>query len=154
MPKIMPLKQRFMQFVIHAADGCWLWNGYIGKHGYSKIQCGKTSRLAHRVSWEIFHGPIPEGLNVLHKCDVTACVNPEHLFVGTQQENVVDMFNKRRGNRATGERNGRARLTATDVIQIRNDPRKRSEIARAYNMSWAHIDRLKRGQFWNHLQEK
>ena len=78
------------------ANGCWLWQGSKDADGYGRAFHAK--RLAHRVSYEEFIGPIPEGLSALHRCDVRCCVNPEHLFLGTQQDNMKDMYIKGRAN--------------------------------------------------------
>lgn len=81
--------------------GCWLWIGRYGPRGYGQMRPGRGEReyRAHRLSWEIYRGPIPVGLHVLHKCDVPECVNPEHLFLGTDQDNADDCASKRRHRR-------------------------------------------------------
>ena len=72
-------------------SGCWLWTGCVdGKMGYGILELMERRLLAHRVSFEAFNGPIPESLHVLHKCDVPSCVNPNHLYAGTDQDNVND----------------------------------------------------------------
>jgi hypothetical protein len=146
-------EDRFMDFVVFCDSGCWLWGGYIGKHGYGKFQWG-TSKLAHRCAWEIFCGPIPDGLGVLHKCDRAPCVNPRHLFLGDQHVNTIDMVNKGRANRAFGENNGNATITEAVAIQILRDPRTCGEIANSMNLNWNLVDRIKKQITWKHLGER
>ena len=84
-------------FMPEPNSGCWLWFGALD--GYKKYGCfrvGKKNLRAHRVSWELYRGSIPKGMQVLHKCDVPPCVNPDHLWIGTQRDNVNDMIRKGR----------------------------------------------------------
>ena len=107
---ITPLETRFWRFVAPSMDdrGCWEWTGArAGELGYGCLG-GKGPR-AHRLSWEIHNGPIPDGLWVLHKCDNPPCVNPRHLFLGTRTDNIRDMFAKGRGRPGPG--GARARIT-------------------------------------------
>ena len=76
--------------------GCWLWTGQRKRHGYGVIKIGGIETKTHRAMWEVVNGPIPDGLCVLHRCDVPPCCNPEHLFLGTQGDNVRDCCKKGR----------------------------------------------------------
>jgi len=86
---------RFMTKV-NKTDTCWLWVGNIHKRGYGQFKLKGKKVGAHRVSYELFKGPIPKGLCVCHTCDVRHCVNPDHLWLGTQKENIRDMYSKGR----------------------------------------------------------
>jgi len=88
--------ERFAEKFVRAESGCWLWKAGMNHAGYGWFNTFGKSRLANRVSWELYCGPIPVGLKVLHHCDVPACVNPEHLFIGTDADNVRDKMQKGR----------------------------------------------------------
>lgn len=90
-----PLPVRFSRSV-EKTDTCWLWTGRTIRDGYGSIRNKGKRLLAHRVSWEIHHGEIPNGLFVLHKCDNPPRVNPDHLFLGTKRDNNIDMSIKER----------------------------------------------------------
>lgn len=122
---------------------------------------------AHRYSWEIHKGPIPEGLFVLHSCDVPACVNPSHLFLGNNQENVDDMMNKGRhvsggtyiaegdGNYERGENHHGAKLDASMVRLIRKareDGASFGEIAKQFNLAVGHVFRIVNRKAWEHVE--
>ena len=94
-----PLPIRFWRFV-SKENSCWLWTGKLNPDGYGLIRPNPTKEKvgAHRISWTLHNGPIPTGLCVLHKCDKPSCVNPDHLFLGTVQDNVDDMRIKGRAN--------------------------------------------------------
>lgn len=97
-------QERFWERV-KKGDGCWLWDTARDKDGYGRFPIGASGEnKAHRVSWRIHHGEVPEGLCVLHKCDNPPCVNPKHLFLGTLKDNAVDCASKERT--ARGKRNG------------------------------------------------
>jgi len=92
-------------------DSCWLWEGIKNRDGYGSFNLGRPCVSAHRIMWTLKNGPIPKGMSVLHECDVPGCVNPEHLFIGTQSDNIRDRDQKRRMKR---RRNGQyARVCAS-----------------------------------------
>jgi hypothetical protein len=98
-----PLAERFPEKVARG-PGCWLWQGTTNG-AYGQIGDGGRKRYAHRVAWELQNGPVPDGLHVLHRCDVPACVRPDHLFLGTPSDNLRDCYAK--GRRSTSVRRGR-----------------------------------------------
>jgi hypothetical protein len=116
--------------------GCWLWDGVIGSHGYGVLERNRKKIRAHRFFYEAHKGEIPPGMFVCHKCDTRACVNPDHLFLGTVADNNRDA--RLKGRHAHGERNGAAKLAdvSIDDIQrrIRSDEPVRS-IAASYGVS-------------------
>jgi HNH endonuclease len=133
-----------------AASGCWLWRGLVRPDGYGATRFEGREQGAHRVAWQLFRGEIAKGIVVCHKCDVRACVNPEHLFLGTAAENVQDMAQKGRSPR--GEKHGSAKLTAEQVSRIKTmlaeDRLYMSEIAREFGVSQTTIGAIKRGKTW------
>lgn len=116
MQGIGTVEERFWAFV-DKSDGCWLWNGSRNNKGYGDIAAGSGKHmLAHRVSWQIHFGELPHKIGVLHRCDTPACVNPNHLFLGTQKVNMIDC--KTKGRTIFGEKNPMAKLTEPQVIEI------------------------------------
>jgi hypothetical protein len=119
--------ERLLSKIERNSSGCWLWKGTLNKrwgYGYFSIS-GKPHR-AHRASYELLVGPIPDGLWVLHKCDVRKCVNPDHLFLGTREDNTQDMVAKNRQSRQRGDQSPRAKLTWDDVRAIRAEYGKKT----------------------------
>jgi hypothetical protein len=142
------LEQRFWSKV-RKTETCWLWQRQLNNKGYGRFlfysrSTGRTSRgmYAHRVSWILINGPIPEDVNVLHRCDTPACVNPAHLFLGTQADNMADCSDKGRFCR-DGCPPHRRKLTTHDVIAIREDGRTHAQISRAYGISRGYVNNIK-----------
>ena len=134
-------------------NGCTLWTGARGKYG---IVCrGRGGRslydAAHRFSYARTNGPIPAGLSVLHKCDNPLCVNPEHLFVGTQRENMNDMASKGRAKPPCGERAWASKLDAAAVQVIRASSLPAKELAKTYGVSATSVYAVKSRTSWKHL---
>lgn len=136
-------------------SGCHLWVGRVGGNGYGQVRKridGKRRYFyAHRIAWEQANGPIPAGLCVCHRCDVPSCVNPAHLFVGTQAENVADRDRKGRGRAAKGALSGVSKLTEEQVLSIKKDGRVLREIAADYGIGKSQVSRIKRNETWEHL---
>ena len=120
------LAQRWSEKV-HVSPGCWEWKGARNEKGYGLIWTGSKLGKAHRVSWELHFGPIPDGLSVLHHCDNPPCVRPDHLWIGTSADNAQDRQAKGRQNRAPGDlrknpprgEKARHKLTEAQVLEIR-----------------------------------
>jgi hypothetical protein len=134
-------------------SGCWIWMGTIQVRGYGQIESNKKKLYAHRASYEAFIGPIPEGLYVCHVCDNVHCVNPSHLFLGTQKQNLEDMARKKRST--LGIRNPRAKLNEENIKGIKtllNMGWSCASIARLMNVSTGCISLIKRNERWSHVE--
>jgi DNA-binding transcriptional regulator YiaG len=156
-------------------SGCYLWTKYVGRWGYGAVKRNGSVQLAHRVAWELRHGPPPQDMFVCHKCDVPSCVNPDHLFLGTALDNAADRNSKgrqsrgdrhsaaaktgivRSTNRQTkasarrGEANPNAILTAGQVKAIRADTRSQRVIAQHYGIGQQQVQRIKARRRWGHI---
>lgn len=138
---------------VKRGDGCWLWEGPPhNRRGYCAIQYRGKFYLAHRVSWMIHYGDIPGDMLVCHHCDNPRCVNPEHLFLGTPNDNVSDMISK--GRQAAGQSHPLSRLTEADVRTIRERyaaGTSQSELAREYGCRQTNISNIVRRKTWKHV---
>lgn len=143
---------------VGTTDECWPWVGARRKTGYGVVvlEDNKTSTGAHRRAWEYTNGEIPVGLHVLHRCDNPPCVNPKHLFLGTDLDNQHDMLRKgRQGNKARpGTIAGASKLTWEQVEEIRSTSGRRLNLGEAqalqrkYGISETHLLRLRKGICW------
>lgn len=129
-------------------SGCWLWMGNIHHTGYGKYH--RSS--AHRYVYEQLTGTDLTGKVICHRCDVKSCVNPDHMFVGTQRDNIADMDAKGRRANFKGEASPTARLTDDDVRAIRADTRKQKYIAEDYGVSAKQISNIKTRYSWSHIE--
>ena len=161
----MNLRERFdNRYLPEPNTGCWLWLGIIcgekRTDGYGQLRVDGFKHLAHRVSWRLHQGEIPDGMNVLHKCDVTICVNPDHLFLGTLKDNTQDAINKGRfrlnefpsvGYSMPGEKHPHAKLTDALVREIRLSKEKGITLADRYGVSDATISQVRKRKGWLHV---
>lgn len=142
---------------IRAFDECWLWTRSVSPGapghggGYANVKFQHGHYKPHRVMWEIMNGPIPDGLCVLHRCDRPSCCNPNHLWLGTVQDNNRDCETKKRRTRARGERNGFSKLTQEDILAIRSSTLPVGTLAFRYNVHFATIYRIRNRESWRHL---
>lgn len=152
-PSIDPVKRFNTKVDKENQGGCWIWTGAKKPSGYGNFYMRNRYYNAHRASWEIHIGPVPDGLFVLHRCDTPSCVNPKHLFIGTPLENMQDMHKKGRstGPYLGGELSPCAKLNREKVANIKRrllsgEPGR--EMAREFGVSEAAISSLKTGKTW------
>lgn len=155
--KIIPIEEidivRF-ESQIQKGDGCWRWSGAKNNKGYGVFCHNYTKYLAHRVSWSLRNGQIESGLRACHKCDNPICVNPDHIFLGTQEDNAKDCWAKGRGHKNhcfAGSKNPKAKLNQEKVAEIRKalaSGMKRSEVAKLFQVSGSTISGISMFQLW------
>jgi hypothetical protein len=132
---------------IAGSDDCWLWRGRTSEKGYGLF----SKHRAHRVAWVLAYSSIPNDMCVCHRCDVRPCVNPSHLFLGTQVENIHDMYQKKRqGARHSGESNSACVLTLKDVAIIRESSASLAEMSQRFGVTKANISCIRTGKTWRH----
>lgn len=140
------LAQKFTRMYEPSKNGCWLWTGRINNDGYGAIRApgGRTSKVlrAHRVSYTLYKGDIPLSACVLHKCDNPACVNPDHLWLGSHTENMQDKVAKGRQSK---------KLNAEKVREIRDAGGRNEDIAKVYGVSRALVRQVKHRVIWRHV---
>ena len=162
------MKERFEEKFTKGTDSeCWLWKACVSGHGYGQFKVGGVQTPAHRVAYQMYVGSIPQGLCVLHKCDVRACVNPAHLFLGTHADNAADRASKGRNGRPLGDkngsrtqphrvprgaRNGNAKLSEREILEIRHASGiTQQKLANKYGVSFQHISKIRSGEYWAHV---
>lgn len=145
---VASVRERFERhYIPEPNSGCWLWIGccdHVG-YGHFKMGTGCSPSKAHRVVWELYCGPIPRGLCVLHKCDMPPCVNPEHLFLGTHADNAADRGRKHREFHPAGELHPMRKIDLAAARSIRFDTRNQYVIAAEYGISQGHVSAIKSG---------
>lgn len=147
-------KERTFWSHVDKSGECWTWTGSRNAKGYGHAGRHGRVRAAHRIAWELTHGPIPDGLFVCHTCDNPPCVNPAHLWLGTNDDNMRDMAEKGRAPGRPGEQNPHAVLTVADVFAIRAvKPSRRirgfrAAIAKQYGVGPSTISKVWAGETW------
>jgi hypothetical protein len=155
--KIANIRRRFEKSIVVQKNGCWLWSGYKNADGYGVMGIGRKVIKAHRVAYMIYKGEIPEGMNVCHTCDVPSCVNPEHLWIGTQKENVLDMCLKKRHvpSSSKGESHSQAKLSEEQVKLIRtmytNLKISHASLSEQFGVSRGQIGHIISRKSWSHI---
>lgn len=152
-----PLQRLEEKYITIPETDCWWWTASLNNKGYGQFWLEGKMWRAHRASWELHVGGIPEGMCVLHKCDNPTCINPEHLFLGTQLENIEDRDTKGRQVAGTslGERHGMTSLTESQVLDIRamykTGRYKQKTLADQYGLTKATAHNIIKGKTWSHL---
>lgn len=142
--------ERFWAFVDTSGD-CWIWTGTRSGKGYGSFWNGRRMVQAHRFAYSDAYETDPGDLMVLHRCDNPSCVNPRHLVVGTNAENMADMVAKGRQARQIGVANPNARLTEQDVRAIRSSTGTNVDVGRQFGVSEATIRQIRAGSKWRHV---
>jgi hypothetical protein len=146
MDNLTAKQKEFFWGKVKKGERCWSWLRGCYSAGYGQFKAGGKGYAAHRLSYEISVGPIPEGMCVLHKCDNPPCVNPDHLFLGTQKENMQDCVNKKRhfSTQTKGSRHPNGKLTDDEVREIRKKEKKQKEYGEIYGMTQAAISAIQK----------
>jgi hypothetical protein len=134
-----------------AKSGCRLWTGGLRPDGFATLNLKGVRRMAHRLAWVDRHGAVPTGFDVLHRCDNRHCVNPDHLFLGTDKDRTAIMVRKGRNPILRGQKNGRAKLSASAVLQIRSDKRASKVVAAELGVDPSTIRYVRRRVTWSDL---
>jgi len=166
LPNDSHIRQRFEERIeLIPFSTCWWWTGHLSR-GYGQFWIGNRGKgerhQAHRLSWIIHNGEIPDGMQVLHNCqnkghfeDNRSCVNPEHLFLGTHKDNMADMVNKGHSDTSRGEQKHSAKITELDVIKIRilvRNGAKQKDIASQFGLHPGSISVIVKRINWKHVQ--
>lgn len=153
-------KERMLETCCEQKNGCWLWTGYRcePKKIYGLTSCnldGKKKKiLAHRLSYRLWKGEIPEGLFVLHSCDTPLCINPGHLHLGTSLDNMNEMKQRGRGRKVMGEKNHKSKLKEHEVLEIRklySVGLTQRNLAKKYGVAWSTIHYILIRKTWKDI---
>jgi hypothetical protein len=144
------LEERFFNKVNKTED-CWLWAGRKNAQGYGRFDVGDGAVFSHRLVLHFEGLDVPSGMDVLHRCDTPACVNPEHLWLGTHVDNMQDMLHKGRHITFRGSAHKRALLTEQKVLEIRADKRNNAPVAKEYGVSASLVGNIRARRCWKHV---
>lgn len=154
--KLTPQQQQKFWSMVSKTESCWLWKGSMAGSGYGAFTLNTRYLSAHRISWVLANGAIPNGLLVCHHCDNPPCVNPAHLFIGTRFDNTRDMLSKGRGRALKGEAHPKAKLVEVEVLAIRKLYASRTHsqrsLARMFGVSDRNIRHIVHGNSWTFLK--
>jgi hypothetical protein len=148
------VKDRFEDKIFYSPDGCWYWTGSTNGKGYGNFQLDGKLIGSHKASYILYKGGINDGLLVCHTCDVPLCVNPHHLFLGTNKDNAQDKAKKGRSHKMKGEDHPLSKLSTKDILEIRSlykNGVKSKELAKRYNTRMDHITDICRKKIWKHI---
>ncbi len=150
---VMDFAKRFFKLTKLMPNGCIEWQGCKNAKGYGMFWLKGKTLKSHRAAWMLKNGEIPADMCVCHRCDNPACVNVDHFFLGTKADNNADTHAKGRGRGGScfGERNGKAKLTVNQVMDIRCATGTKTEIAKRFGISRSNVFRIKAGQLWKNL---
>lgn len=147
-----PLSERLAFYTaVDPRSGCHLWTAGKNSSGYGQLWWKGREALAHRMAWRVAKGPIPHGQQVLHECDVRHCINPGHLFLGANADNVADRDRKGRHVPLLGSAHGMAILTEEDVRAIRASSARGIDLAKQFGVYPSRISAIRLRQSWKHI---
>lgn len=139
-------------------SGCLLWTGAVDHSGHGVITIWNdegtkaVTTSPHRVAWQLHRGPIPEGMCICHKCDVPSCINPDHLWLGSNDDNMADMVRKKRANGfKPGSKHRRSKLTEENIRDIRTSNASGVTLAQRYGISTANVSLIRSRKAWSHV---
>lgn len=149
--KLSPLDNFHQRIEYEPNSGCWLWSGATWPDGYGKVKVRQKTAFAHRRSYELHVGCIPKGAIICHRCDTPACVNPAHLYAGTDADNARDKVRRGRDRKALGEANPNSKMTAETVRLIRASAKSNKQIAAELALDHSTVWAARSGLTWKHL---